>query len=155
MSNKGKGREGTTFLPSNHEAKNGIKMPRAENGWRLRTPRQTVVFDFDGVIHSYKSGWKGETEIPDPPVPGIREAIDRIILAGFRVVVVSTRCKRPEGVEAVRQYLDRYSILVDGIQAEKQPTVCRIDDRAICFDGHPENLLEQIINFRPWYSEEK
>ncbi len=29
--------------------------------------KQTVVFDFDGVIHSYTSGWKGATVIPDPP----------------------------------------------------------------------------------------
>ena len=33
--------------------------------------KQTVVFDFDGVIHSYKSGWRGASIIPDPPVPGI------------------------------------------------------------------------------------
>jgi hypothetical protein len=26
--------------------------------------------DFDGVLHSYTSGWKGVAEIPDPPVPG-------------------------------------------------------------------------------------
>ena len=147
MSNEGKERDGITFLPSGHEAKNEIKMPRAKNGWWLRTPRPAVVFDFDGVIHSYTSGWKGETEIPDPPVPGIREAIAHIRLVGFMVVVVSTRCKRPEGVEAVRQYLDRY-----GIQAEKPPAICYIDDRAIRFDGHPETLLEQIINFKPWYS---
>ena len=51
--------------------------------------KPTVVFDFDGVIHSYTSGWKGTTEIPDPPVPGIREAIEHIRLAGYRVVVVS------------------------------------------------------------------
>ena len=29
-----------------------------------------VVLDFDGVIHSYKSGWKGADVIPDEPVPG-------------------------------------------------------------------------------------
>ena len=52
---------------------------------------QRVVFDFDGVIHSYVSGWKGATKIPDPPVAGIKEAIDDIRKAGYEVCVVSTR----------------------------------------------------------------
>ena len=37
--------------------------------------KKTVVFDFDGVIHSYASGWKGTTCIPDPPVHGIEKAL--------------------------------------------------------------------------------
>ena len=37
--------------------------------------KKTVVFDFDGVIHSYTSGWKGESVITDPPVPRIKEAM--------------------------------------------------------------------------------
>ena len=37
--------------------------------------KPTVVFDFDGVIHSYKSGWRGPENIPDPVVPGIADAI--------------------------------------------------------------------------------
>lgn len=41
-----------------------------------------VVLDFDGVIHAYTSGWKGLTVIPDPPVPGIREAIRDIMDTG-------------------------------------------------------------------------
>lgn len=36
----------------------------------------TVSFDFDGVIHSYRSGWKGAAVIPDPPVEGIKEVIE-------------------------------------------------------------------------------
>lgn len=35
--------------------------------------KQTVVFDFDGVIHSYTSGWHGACVADDPVVPGIRE----------------------------------------------------------------------------------
>ena len=31
---------------------------------------KTILLDFDGVIHSYTSGWKGAGVIPDPPVPG-------------------------------------------------------------------------------------
>jgi hypothetical protein len=29
-----------------------------------------LCLDFDGVLHSYTSGWKGAAVIPDPPVPG-------------------------------------------------------------------------------------
>ena len=64
--------------------------------------KPTVVFDLDGVIHSYTSGWKGASEIPDPPVPGMRKVIDELRERGYKVVVVSTRCIGPEGMGAVR-----------------------------------------------------
>lgn len=112
--------------------------------------KQTVVFDFDGVIHSYTSGWKGVEVIPDPPVPGIKEAIDDIRAAGYEVVVVSTRCADPEGMIAVFQYLKRNGIEVDDIRKEKPPAIVYIDDRAICFDGNPTTLLGKIQNFKPW-----
>ena len=38
----------------------------------------SVILDFDGVIHSYASGWQGTTVIHDPPVDGMREAIAEI-----------------------------------------------------------------------------
>lgn len=113
--------------------------------------KKTVVFDFDGVIHSYTSGWKGESVIPDPPVPGIREAISDIRRAGYEVVIVSTRCATKEGYGAVRAWLIDNEIEVDGVKTEKPPAVVYIDDRAICFDGNPDNLLNKISGFEPWY----
>lgn len=115
----------------------------------------TVCFDFDGVIHSYTSGWKGQTVIPDPTVPGIRQAIDCIRAAGYKVAVVSTRCSSPEGMAAVQLYLRDNGIKVDSVMKEKPPAICYIDDRAICFDGHPEKLLEKIVNFAPWYQRQE
>ena len=114
---------------------------------------KTVVFDFDGVIHSYTSGWKGETNIPDPPVPGIQEALKEIHDAGYEVVVVSTRCKTVLGRMAIENWLDMYGMTqeVDKVCKEKPPAITYIDDRAICFDGHPETLLKKIQNFQPWY----
>lgn len=112
--------------------------------------KPTVVFDFDGVIHSYTSGWKGPTEIPDPPVDGIKEAIADIRTAGYNVVVVSTRCGCPEGLQAIRLWLSANDIEVDSVTMQKPPAIVYIDDRAICFDGNPSGLLEQIKSFKPW-----
>lgn len=112
--------------------------------------KPTVVFDLDGVIHSYVSGWQGVDVIPDPPVPLIQEEIERIRKAGYKVVVVSTRCVNPAGMDAVKNYLDVNGIVVDEVLAEKPPALVYIDARAIRFDGDPRGLLEQIQQFRPW-----
>ena len=114
---------------------------------------RTVVFDFDGVIHSYTSGWQGEDAIPDPPVPGIREALKEIHDAGYEVVVVSTRCATIKGHGAIEAWLYDNGLreYIDKVCKEKPPAVAYIDDRAICFDGHPETLLKKIQNFQPWY----
>lgn len=113
--------------------------------------RQTVVFDFDGVIHSYKRGWLGAEVILDEPVDGIKEAISDIRKAGYEVAVVSTRCASKDGIIAVKEWLKKYGIIVDGVYAEKPPAIVYIDDRAICFDGNSKDLLEKITNFKPWY----
>lgn len=111
----------------------------------------TVVFDFDGVIHSYTSGWKGVDVIPDPPVPGIRKAIADIRTAGYRVVVVSTRCSELCGMVAIRRFLDENNILVDDVSAHKPAAMVYVDDRALCFDGDSAGLLKKIKGFNPWY----
>jgi hypothetical protein len=115
----------------------------------VRTIKPTIIFDFDGVIHSYTSGWQGVTNIPDPPVPGIKEAI-RKIREEYRIIVVSTRCFQPGGIEAIQEYLAKHEIEIDGVVAEKVPAILSVDDRTICFDGKPEGLMEKIKNFKPW-----
>jgi hypothetical protein len=117
--------------------------------WEMKY-QPNVVLDFDGVIHSYVSGWQGAGVVPDPPVPLIDEEIKRIRAAGYRVVVVSTRCATPEGMGAVRRYLRENGIEVDDVVAEKPPAKVYVDDRALLFDGNPKGLLEKIQQFRPW-----
>lgn len=116
--------------------------------WEMKY-QPNVVLDFDGVIHSYVSGWQGVDVVPDPPVPLIDEEIKRIRAAGYRVVVVSTRCATPEGMGAVRRYLRENGIEVDDVAAEKPPAKVYVDDRALLFDGNPKGLLEKIQQFRP------
>lgn len=114
--------------------------------------KQTVIFDFDGVIHSYTSGWKGADVIPDEPVTGIDRAIAEI-RKEYRVVVVSTRCYQDGGIEAIKRWLDKHGIEVDEVTGEKPPAIVQIDDRAITFDGNPYGLIYKIRRFQPWYKE--
>lgn len=111
--------------------------------------KKTVVFDFDGVIHSYKSGWKGATVIPDEPVEGIKVVIDDL-KKDYKVVVVSTRCFQDGGIEAINEWLIENNIEVDEVAAEKPPAVVYVDDRAICFDGNTDGLAQQIRSFKNW-----
>jgi len=115
--------------------------------------KPTVIFDFDGVINSYKSGWKGADVIPDPPVEGIKEAVEEI-RKKYKVVVVSSRCYLPGGIQAIKDWLQVHDIDVDDVTGEMPPAIAQIDDRAITFDGKPETLLEKIQNFQPWYKEQ-
>ena len=110
-----------------------------------------VCFDFDGVIHSYTSGFLGDDVIPDPPVPGIREAIDRLRAAGYEVVVLSSRSANRYGRAAMQDWLDRYGIVVDGIYSHKPPARCYVDDRAVRFDGDASKLFDEIDHFEPWW----
>lgn len=114
--------------------------------------KQTVVFDFDGVIHSYTSGWQGEGVANDPPVPGIKEALKAVHDAGYQVAVMSTRCASLAGSIAVQNYLSKHGMIeyVDRVCKDKLPAIVYIDDRAICFDGHSETLLSKIQSFKPW-----
>jgi beta-phosphoglucomutase-like phosphatase (HAD superfamily) len=112
--------------------------------------KQTVIFDFDGVIHSYTTKWQNAAIIPDPPVPGIKEAIYKI-REHYRVVIVSSRCYQKGGIEAIKDWLKKYEIVVDDITDEKPPAVVIVDDRAITFDGRPEKLYEKIKAFKPWH----
>ena len=111
--------------------------------------KPTVILDFDGVIHSYVSGWQGAGVIPDPPVAGIGDAIANM-RKKYRVVVVSSRCYRPGGIDAIRAWLERHGIVVDDVTGEKPPAKVIVDDRAITFDGDAAALQAKIDGFRPW-----
>lgn len=117
-----------------------------------------LVLDFDGVIHSYTSGWKGADNIPDPPVDGAIMFIDRA-LDHFKVAVFSSRSAQPGGTHAMRKWLrkhwleaglpgDREAMIEWPI--EKPAAFLTIDDRALPFDGTWPDI-EELKNFEPWW----
>lgn len=138
----------------------------------MANKKPILCLDFDGVIHSYKSGWKGADVIPDPPVDGFFEwAIEARTC--FTLVIFSSRFSGTEdGVDGARaaknwfhghllQWLDanpdqRGKILTDGagplnpaFSATKPPAFLTIDDRAWCFDGTWPDPAE-LLRFKTW-----
>lgn len=120
-----------------------------------------LCLDFDGVIHSYTSGWHGATEIPDPPVPGALDFIRRASVQ-FDVVIHSSRARYPGAIDAMRTWLWSYAqegadiALWAGMEiaAEKPAAMVTIDDRAITFTGiWPD--LDVLLKFRPWNKQEE
>lgn len=124
-----------------------------------------LCLDFDGVIHSYTSGWKGADVIPDAPVPGAIEFINDA-LVHFDVHIFSSRSNQPGGVEAMKAYLRQWSIsMIDcgyfnddpmlcylnciKWPTEKPPATVSIDDRAITFTGAWPNM-DDLKSFKPW-----
>lgn len=113
-------------------------------------PKQTVVLDFDGVIHSYQSGWKGADIIPDPPTPGAADAV-RILREKYIVVVVSSRCHQPGGIEAIKKWLQNWEIEVDLVSNDKPPHIVVVDDRAIRFNGNWQEVIDSVPSASiPW-----
>ena len=110
--------------------------------------KPTLCLDFDGVIHSYESGWQGVATIPDPPTPGARSFVERA-MEHFRVVIFSTRCASSEGRAAIARWLYNNDFPQLTIAKTKPPALITIDDRALTFTGEwPE--LEDLLAFKPW-----
>jgi len=109
----------------------------------------TICLDFDGVVHSYISGWKGETIISDPPVPGTKRAIEMLRM-DYEVKIHSSRCRIPEGRTAIELWLKKYDIVVDEVCDHKPPAIVYVDDRGVQFNGDWMETIEAIHNFRHW-----
>ena len=127
-----------------------------------------ICVDFDGVIHSYKSGWKGTAVIPDDPVPGAIDWLmahlpypDAICAMAPRydgpiVQIYSSRSKSWFGRRAMKKWLIKHGLhpahISEGLlkfPSKKPAAFLTIDDRAICFNGiFPSS--EEMLAFKPW-----
>jgi putative DNA primase/helicase len=114
---------------------------------KLARARQTVCLDFDGVLHSYQSGWCGAEIIPDPPLHGTREAV-ALLRKRYRVVIHSARCATDAGCEAVSAWLQKHNIKVDEVCRFKPPAAIYVDDRAVPFRGDWQQAVADINAFR-------
>ncbi len=126
-------------------------------------PRKPILLvDFDGVIHSYASGWRGADVIPDDPVDGAFQFL-YCATSLFHVNVYSSRSSEPNGIEAMRQWFDYHAPKNPDAHLmtahwwrtdlhfprEKPAAFLTIDDRCWCFEG-AFPLPEDLLLFEPW-----
>ena len=118
-----------------------------------------LLVDFDGVIHSYTSGWQGADVVADPPVPGAFEFL-YVAMAFFHVNIYSSRTRQTGGVEAMKKWFASHphpgTDLVPSnwwedlyFPEQKPAAFLTIDDRCICFNGEFPDP-EKLLNFKPW-----
>ena len=121
-----------------------------------------LCLDFDGVCHSYTSGWINAWTIPDPPVAGLFPFLEQA-LQHFRVAIYSSRSEFERGREAMQRWFEKELLAYyDGntapaasvlLQLEfpvsKPSAFVTLDDRAVTFKGEwPE--VTTLRGFVTW-----
>lgn len=115
-----------------------------------------LCVDFDGVIHSYSSGWQGVDRVDDPPVPGAIEWLAEAT-KHFKVVIYSSRSSQRGGIAAMTRWMAQHAgkhlevLTMVEFAAEKPAAFLTIDDRALTFTGNWADFdPEELLKFKPW-----
>jgi hypothetical protein len=120
------------------------------------TGRKPILcLDFDGVCHSYTSGWKGAGVIPDPPVVGLFSFLHQAHEV-FEINIFSSRSHQSGGLEAMQAWFEQHAPGVTSVlkfPLEKPPAFVSLDDRVLTFTGVWPSI-ESLKNFKPWNAKE-
>jgi hypothetical protein len=132
-----------------------------------------LCVDFDGVIHSYTSGWKGADVVPDPPIAGALRWLWKAS-EWWDVQIYSSRTGQIGGVSGMKEWLRKYAMaeffdanqedqrqVLDWVEdhflaaitfpEQKPAAMLTIDDRAITFEGVWADLDPcALLDFKPW-----
>lgn len=119
-----------------------------------------LSLDFDGVMHSYTSGWRGADQVLDPPVAGLFEFLEDACKV-FDVQVYSSRSHQEGGIQAMMEWLIKWrkhwrenggegaEVLEISFPDHKPAAKVSIDDRAVTFVGRWPRV-EDLAAFEPW-----
>ena len=134
-----------------------------------------LCLDFDGVCHSYISGWQGVDVIPDEPVTGLWDFLEAASRE-FEIHIFSSRSHQKgfyvSGVCAMINWFGQKAPYVGPVTAfvctpseshitwhgsgvslvfpsVKPPSFVTLDDRALTFTGVWPSV-EELKAFKPW-----
>jgi len=130
--------------------------------------KSILCVDFDGVIHSYTSGWQGAGVVSDPPVSYAFDFLYAAICT-FDVQIFSARSHQDGGIDAMEDWfakwdqiyhtqlrmhnqpIPRTSLLLNlSFPTHKPSAFITLDDRAVTFNGNFPTV-EELQAFKPWW----
>lgn len=114
--------------------------------------KKILCLDFDGVLHSYSSGWQGPRNIPDPPVPGALEFLIKLARSEhFCPAIFSSRSRYFLARRAMKKWLYRHLYDLAGVDPDDRWYIPDVTRREI-----PQWLFSWISQFAfadPWPDE--
>lgn len=118
--------------------------------------RIIIAVDFDGVLHSFTSGWCGLTVIPDEPIQGCFAWLERLVGHGMVVCVYGYRSRSRAGRKAMKQWMIEkgcHDVVMSQIHfpSHKPAAHITIDDRTYRFEGEHFPGPRWLTAFRPWW----
>jgi len=111
-----------------------------------------LLVDFDGVIHSYSSGWQGARRIPDMPVTGALEFLAKATYY-FKVNIYSSRSNQFGGIRAMKKWLYNRYAEIGGIKRTGYPPPLRQFNRSVEIPEVPKwywDLILSETSMEPW-----
>jgi len=120
--------------------------------------KKVIAVDFDGVLHSFMSGWKGTNIISDPPVKNAIAWLASLAYSNtYNVVIFSARNESWRGRRAIKKWLFKWGLSKSALSKvsfmrKKPPAHLLLDDRVMLFTGTFPTLSE-IDNFQPWHGQ--
>ena len=123
------------------------------------TSKPILCLSFDGVVHSYTSGWQGLDVIPDPPVPGLFEFLEKAVQV-FEIHIFSSRSVDLHGLNAMKTWFEHHlqqwrhntgslSEISVRFALAKPKAMVTLDYRALTFNGTWPDVAV-LRNFRSW-----
>lgn len=110
-----------------------------------QTFKPTILIDLDGVLNKYK-GKYDENKIPMPK-EGVEKFLAKLNLE-YNLVLFTTKNLLYSAKWLIKYKLDKYFV---NITNTKSPAYLILDDRAICFEGNYDILINKIKNFKVYW----
>ena len=103
---------------------------------------RAICVDFDGVLNNYQ--YYDEDDLYDP-YPGAKEFLEKL-KESYYVIIFTARDSGK-----VEEWLQKYGMPYNEVTNIKQPAEAYVDDRAICFEGSYEAILNKLEDFEPFH----